>query len=463
MKIDRRTLIVAFAALAFLSPLPAWAQDKDGAEPPATRPAGNADELYREPDQPLDPRGTKGKVTEQEPPPLPELVILPMPPSFRIATHPQDVPIIAPQFERARAAIDRGLSYLQSRQDEVGGWLTAMQTAPTDQPQRPSPIAVAVTAMAVKATVQARPDALNDPHLRLGLRYVLSAKRPDGSFDRGALANYVNASVASALAAVDSREFHDELRETVQWLTTNQWDQSEGLSARQDWFGGAGYGNRGRPDLSNTQMMVEAMYDAGMSPDEPAMQRALAFVARAQNLKATNKAEWAGNDGGFVYTPANGGESFASETAEEGRYGEKIPAGQPRSLRSYGSMTYAGFKSMLYAGLSPDDIRVRAAFDWIRRNWTFDANPGLGQDGLYYYYHAMSRALHASQQTVITDIDGEKHNWREELIDAILARQREDGSWRNKSERWLEGEPVMATIHSLLALEEALKPVAHVE
>jgi hypothetical protein len=122
-------------------------------------------------------------------------------------------------------------------------------------------------------------------------------------------------------------------------------------------------------------------------------------------------------------------------------------------------MTYAGFKSMFHAGLSPDDLRVRAAFDWIRHHWTFDENPGLGQQGLYYYYHTMARALRAAQQDVITDIDGNSHNWREELIDALVARQRDDGSWVNSADRWLEGRPVMATVFAVLALEEALKPV----
>ena len=64
-------------------------------------------------------------------------------------------------------------------------------------------------------------------------------------------------------------------------------------------------------------------------------------------------------------------------------------------------MTYAGFKSLLYAGMDADDVRVRAAFDWIRRHWTFDENPGMKQDGLFYYYHAMARALNIAQQSAI--------------------------------------------------------------
>ena len=191
----------------------------------------------------------------------------------------------------------------------------------------------------------------------------------------------------------------------MRWITENQWDDAEGVDPTKDWYGGAGYGNGKRPDLSNTQMMLDAMHDAGVSADDPAMQRALAFVARTQNRKATNPSGWAQNgagDGGFVYSPANGGESFASDAAGEGRYGEKLAV---KSLRSYGSMTYAGFKSLLYAGLSKEDPRVKDAMAWIAAHFTFEENPGLGQQGYFYYVHAMSRALHAAQLRLALAVD----------------------------------------------------------
>ena len=220
------------------------------------------------------------------------------------------------------------------------------------------------------------------------------------------------------------------------------------------------------PTWSNTQMMLDALYDAGVSPEEPTVQRALVFLTRTQNLKSTNPTAWAQagtDDGGFIYTPANNGESMASEAAGEGRYGEKIPAGEPRSLKSYGSMSYAGFKSLLYAGLQEDDPRVKAALGWVKDNYTFQENPGLGQQGYYYYLHAMARALRASGLDTITDSKGVQHNWRSELIDAIASRQREDGSWVNLNDRWEESRPELATIYSVLAIEEALKPTHEVE
>ncbi len=418
----------------------------------------DAPEVYGPPDRPLDDRIDPAKLTEQDPPPLPGQVILPVPPEFRVATEPDQVPMNLVQFDLARGAVKSGLDFLVAEQGPDGGWLTGRRVAPTGQPGNTSPIAVAVTALAIKAFAQDGTARLGEIRFQMALRFVRRARQADGSFEAGALSNYVTSSVVMALASLDDTDFRDEIEDARVWLELNQWDQGEGLTARQDWFGGAGYGERGRPDVSNTQMMLDALYEAGVSPDEPSVQRALAFISRAQNLRGSNAATWAGNDGGFVYTPANGGESMASEAAGEGRRGELIPAGRPQSLRSYGSMTYAGFKSMLYAGLSPDDVRVRAAFDWIRRNWTFDENPGLGQQGLYYYYHTMARALRAAQQHTIT-VDGTPHNWREELVDAVVARQHEDGSWRNPADRWLEGEPVMATIDAVLALQEVLKPV----
>jgi squalene-hopene/tetraprenyl-beta-curcumene cyclase len=447
------------AALAWTAALIALGAAAVSGRAQGPEPDNDTQRIYRQPQQPLDTRIDADKVTEYDPPPLSEQVALPVPPEFRIATQADHVPVSAGHFARARSAIEEGLAYLKSAQGTTGGWLTDVRIGPTDQPDQPSPIAVAVTALAVKAMIQADPAAVEDVRFQLALRFVRSAQRDDGAFEGGALTNYVTSMVVMALATIDRHDFHDELKDASAWLQVNQWDQTEGLSPRQDWFGGSGYGNRGRPDVSNTQTMLDALYEAGMSPDEPAVQRALSFISRAQNLQATNKAPWAGNDGGFVYTPASGGESMASEAAGEGRRGREIPAGQPRSLRSYGSMTYAGFKSMLYAGLSPDDVRVRAAFDWVRRHWTFKENPGLGQQGLYYYYHTMARALRAAQQDVIEDIDGDPHNWREELIDALVARKRDDGSWQNSADRWLEGRPVMATVFAVLALEEALKPV----
>ena len=125
-------------------------------------------------------------------------------------------------------------------------------------------------------------------------------------------------------------------------------------------------------------------------------------------------------------------------------------------LRSYGSMTYAGFKSLIYAGLTQDDPRVAAALDYIKRNYTLDENPGLGEAGLYYYYQAFAKAMSALGQPTFTDAAGKSHDWRAELIAALAKRQSQDGGWVNPADRFMEGDPNLVTAYALIALANTL-------
>src|SRR5690606_26225763 len=147
--------------------------------------------------------------------------------------------------------------------------------------------------------------------------------------------------------------------------------------------GGAGYGRHARPDLSNTSFFLDALHAAGVPSSDPAVQNALAFVSRCQNLEGPhNDLPFAGkvNDGGFYYTAAAGGSSQAGTTPSGG-------------LRSYASMTYAGLQSMIYAGLTPDGPRVKAAETWIRKFYSLEENPGMGQQGLCYYYQPFAKTM----------------------------------------------------------------------
>lgn len=221
-----------------------------------------------------------------------------------------------------------------------------------------------------------------------------------------------------------------------------QWDEKEGADESNPAYGGAGYGKHKRPDLSNTNFLVEALKASGAGPDDPAMKKALAFVSRCQNLETehnTTKFATKNPDGGFYYTIAAGGSSQAGETENGG-------------LRSYGSMTYAGLKSMIYAGVGPEDPRVKAAFQWVSKNYTVTENPGLGKSGLYYYYHTFAKALAAMNQDTIVDKQGNKHDWRKELSTQLAKTQSKNGSWTNTDPRWLEGDPNLVTAFALMAL-----------
>ena len=352
---------------------------------------------------------------------------------------------------RTQAMIDEGLNFLKSQQKPDGGW----------QSEKDPP---AITAIVLRAFVQHDKYDANTDFVKRGYEKLLSYQVESGGIYKDLLANYNTAIAISALAAAENPAFEQQIDKATNYLKGLQWSEmmtsaeGEKIAGERDaWYGGWGYGGRsrggGRPDLSNVQMALDALHDAGVKTDDPAFQRAIEFVSRLQNNSETNDQSWAGNDGGFVYGPGDKrtGESMAGEyTAPDGS----------RRLRSYGSMTYAGLKSFIYAGLTKDDPRVRAAWDWISKNWTLDENPGMAaagadraQQGLYYYYHTLARALNEYDQPRITDSQGKPHDWRLELIDKLASLQRPDGSWAG-DKRWMEDNPVLATSYVVLALQE---------
>jgi len=285
----------------------------------------------------------------------------------------------------------------------------------------------------------------DDPMVAKSLRYLEGFIQPDGGiYKPGTLyRNYETCLAILCFSEANRDGRYDRVLELAEgFLKRLQWDEGEGLDPTSESYGGAGYGKHERPDLSNTQFFVEALKRLGNGPDDPALQKALVFVSRCQNLETEhNTTRFAAKnpDGGFYYTCAAGGTSQAGQTPTGG-------------LRSYGSMTYAGLKSMIYAGVGPDDPRVKAAYEWIRKFYDLDSNPGLGNDGLYYYYHTFAKALDALGIDVLEAADGTQHHWRLELLAELVCRQRPDGSWVNESPRWLEGEPALVTGYALLAL-----------
>lgn len=82
----------------------------------------------------------------------------------------------------------------------------------------------------------------------------------------------------------------------------------------------------------------------------------------------------------------------------------------------------------------------------------------MGQAGLFYYFHTAAKTLDVLGAETFTSADGTEHAWRDELSDAILGRQRADGSWTNDNVRWMEDNPNLVTSYALLALAYCLPP-----
>ena len=355
----------------------------------------------------------------------------------------------------AEAAIDRGIAYLRTMQNDDGSW---------------SPrVGPAITALVLTGMLNEADIAAEDPQAAKAIGYILDQANDDGTISSGILDNYNTAISVSALTRVEGEPRVAEVIEKARLaLRTLQWNGQEdpdGNVVDEDhpWYGGAGYGNSGRPDMSNTQFLIQAMYDLGVDCNDPVFQRAVAFVSRTQGYPGNDMfADKINNDGGFIYsTSINKDAIGVPESKASPDMIDEGKAGRPVSgLRTYGSITYAGFKSYVYAQLPPDDPRVEMARDWISQNYTLDRNPGMPESmkyqGLYYMYLTLSRALDADGITFITTPDGTRHDWANDLIAKLVELQREDGSWQNTADRWMEDNPVLVTAYCVIALQHAL-------
>ncbi len=329
---------------------------------------------------------------------------------------------------------EKAVGFLRPRQSADGIW-----SADRKEP--------GITALVVTALLRSKRVTLGDPAIVKGLGYLEGFVDPKGGLAKAPHSVYSTSVALMAFQEANKQGRYDSLIKGAQeFLKVNQTDEGEGKTSADPAYGGSNYGGgAGRPDLSNTSFMMEALRDSGLSADDPALQKALVFVSRCQNLKSEfNDQPWAGkvNDGGFIYVAAGRGEGGAGKTAK--KPDDPIP--------SNAGMTYAGLKSMIYAGLRKDDVRVKAALGYITKHYTVEENPGQGQRGLYYYYHTFARALAALDQPTLVDSEGKTHDWRADLIGALARRQEPNGGWVNREDRFMEGDPNIVTSYGLLAL-----------
>jgi squalene-hopene/tetraprenyl-beta-curcumene cyclase len=346
--------------------------------------------------------------------------------------------------DTAVALASKGVAFLRPRQGADGSW----------SGDRKEP---GITALVVTAMLRSRRVTPDDAAITKGLAYLERFIGPKGGLS-GAPHSVYSTSVAlmAFQAANNGGRFDKVIKGGQEFLKATQWDEGEKKGREDAQYGGLGYGaDRSRPDLSNTAFFIEALRDTGLPADDPALQKALVFVSRCQNLKSEfNDQPGAGkiNDGGFAYTPTTGNTEAPAKSTKGARGKGATRPGEQGALRSSAGMTYAGLKSMIYAGLKQDDLRVKAALEYIRKNYTLDENPGQGQRGLYYYYQTFAKAMALLGSPTMVDAGGLEHNWRAELVAALAKRQEASGGWANRDDRFMEGDPNIVTSFALLAL-----------
>jgi squalene-hopene/tetraprenyl-beta-curcumene cyclase len=332
-------------------------------------------------------------------------------------------------------SVKLGLKWLYGQQEDDGSW----QHYP------------AITALVLSSYLRAHPSiTTKEPVIANGFGFLKSCVKPDGSIFLDDMPNYNTSICLVAFKDANDPAFKGIILNAEKFLLKLQIDESEDFTTDSLYYGGVGYGGDERPDLSNLHWAIEAMAIDDIDEVDPEKNlsneekerlenkklfydKALSFLAKCQNLQEANPEAYAQNDGGFMYEP---GASKAGGT------------------NSYGSMTYAGLKSLIYAKVDADDDRVKAAYKWISNNYSVETTPLMGDQGLFYYYQTMAKSLNALGEEVIIDNGSNEHQWRYELANHLLKIQSSEGFWVNENGRWWENNPVLVTAYSILALEE---------
>ncbi|MCF7955453.1 MAG: terpene cyclase/mutase family protein [Phycisphaerae bacterium] len=344
-------------------------------------------------------------------------------------------------LNESRHSMETAFKYFAGTQKEDGSWM--------DDP--------AVTALVLYSYVLApeyNPDAKTAEIIKKGYAFLEKNVKPNGGIylHEVKYRNYSTAVCLLAFTEANKPEYKEIIKNAKNYLIQFQLDEGEDIAPKDAFYGGIGYGGDTRPDLSNLHLALEGIKAAEdlelkdskgqVKPNEQKgehWRKALVFLARTQNLTDVNKMDYATNDGGFIY--------------ETGHY-------DPERSVSYGSMTFAGLKSLLYAGVDKNDIRVKSAYAWLCDNYTVEENPHFGTTSLYYYFMTATKCLTAFGGDVIVDSKGKKHYWREDFIQKIISLQHEDGYWVNPNGRYQENIKDLATAYSVIAIKYSLNQQA---
>ena len=369
---------------------------------------------------------------------------------------PPAAPPVAEKESPAALAYGKGLAFLRARAVE-GKW---------GPPGKADP---GITALVLTAFLErpGGPSEKDGPLVDGAVAWLRSLQKEDGGIYEDANGNYTTSLAVQALVLHGKEKHADAVARALVYLRRMQFHEEGGegrVVGRGDLrYGGIGYGSDPtQPDLSNTQFALESLRAAGVPESDPAIQRALVFLQRSQNRKenetAGEPAERKDGKGRTVVHSTDGGASYRPFDSKAGDF--ERPDGKVES-RSYGSMTYALLKCYVYAGAGAADPRVADAVKWIRKNYTWEENPGFpdpaaAQQGLFYYYATAARALALlAADAAGTGADGKPRDWRADLTGRLLSLQREDGGWVNPNDRWMEGLPEIPTAFALKALAAA--------
>ncbi|HAK94246.1 MAG TPA: hypothetical protein DCM87_04405 [Planctomycetes bacterium] len=360
---------------------------------------------------------------------------------------------------RIKGAATRAANALIDRQNKDGGY----------GPQFNGKSSLGITALVLWALAESPAGyrAWDGPFISKAADYLLAHQKETGGIHDEELWVYTTSISVMALRAVDAEQYKPRIEKAVAFLMGQQLNEESRLEydpAKHVSYGGWGYGSDRRADLSNTQFAMEALAENGVAADNPIWKRSQVFLRRTQNSCDSNDAIKDGliagwgtsDDGGMLYRP--GESKLEPRKLQDGTWQHS----------SYGSMSYAGLKSFIYAQAGRDSVELRKLWKWLCTHYTVDENPGMavpenpaqGKQGLYYYYRAMAKALLLWGESRVPTPAGPRP-WASDLAAKLLSLQNAAGLWVNQDEnRWWEGIPEIATSYSILALRDCAEALA---
>lgn len=344
--------------------------------------------------------------------------------------------------KEAHAAVTRALDWLASQQKPDGSWSEGSFPALTALPCW----AFALSDHPKKAEITAK-----------AAKFILSCVQPDGGIYKkipgkgGGLSNYNTSLCMIALQQLNDPSYVPVILNARKFVAAGQHFGDD------IYKGGMGYDqstDRTYTDLSDSVVAYEAMRLTQSTEDLRDKSEArvdLDWAAARKFVESLQNQASAGsnNVGGFAYRPDES--KAGADTNKEGVV----------VFRSYGSMTYAGLLSLIYAEVKKDDPRVLSAFDWATKHWTLDENPGMGDQGLFYFYNVLSKALATFGRETIPASGKDPIPWRKALVEKLVSLQKIDsktghGYWVNSNNRFWEANGILVTSYSLITLQVAL-------
>ena len=158
-------------------------------------------------------------------------------------------PAAPPADAKAYArAVDRAVDFLEHKAQAPDGSYAAYAG--------PGVTAVVTTAILRHGRT---PD---DPVVAKSLKYLQGFVQPDGgvSLKNSMYRNYETSLALVCFAEANRDGRYDKLiKNAERFLKDNQWTETQGQDKSSPSYGGAGYGKHKRPDLSNTNFLVDAL------------------------------------------------------------------------------------------------------------------------------------------------------------------------------------------------------------